>query len=616
MPFTKENKQRDQYKFYRDPYRILGIPLFILFLLFSLLSIRIIIDLRTQELKINLQNLDDRQDVGRSLSLLLRYRILSDRFTKGESSNDTDDSLSEIKKESVLLTIQSSQKDTTLLQLTSFDWMKLPVISFINFLSFLFGTKSIQGEFNDLGGSLLEVGNKYEIQRKYNEARYAYETASNYFRENNLNEKLAYSELHRAFCISLIGKIEDAIKIYSTIITSDIERDLILTAIELRKLLFEIVRRTKKADKIEDPVSRGESLFRLAKYQDAIDLFNKIEGTSTEEKKPKLYYFRGRSYEEIGYIDNALNDYRKVIKEYSFTIWSKRANKRIFVNGVLYSNKEDIKEEAKKLAIELQDTAFLDQVEKISISINHDDLLKPISNSKNTIKALKKINKETNINLEIPILKKKSFFFKLRKKDEKEPLVEEKNPLEEEENKHLVEKEKKRILESHKKNAIKLKRKGDEASKKEKYSLAINIFKKGEKKYKEFYDWNALIVTAKKYHNVQVKKLKKQQKQEEKEKYLKELVTKKEKAKNMLKDNNELISIKSREDALVELLVQKEPVYIIFLKNGKRIPGYILNEYDHSMELATVKKTILIKKKNIVAKILTTSIEEFRDSAK
>jgi len=116
-------------------------------------------------------------------------------------------------------------------------------------------------------------------------------------------------------------------------------------------------------------------------YRNAIKNFSfflqsNIEG---DKREAEVRFFKGRSHEELGELEEAVIEYRGTIRIDKTKKWAREANRRILMLGEFYDYKKKMTEEAEKQLAAYQDGNFLSRIDRfkgmMSESSIRDELL-------------------------------------------------------------------------------------------------------------------------------------------------------------------------------------------------------------------------------------------------
>jgi len=463
-----------------DLYKIVGIPLVLLILVGGLALMGAVTELRIKELKLAMQDLDDNQGAGRSIGLIVRYNMIKNRMlSKAEIASD-------YLNEGEMMAVLSGEFDNKSLRIDYFRFFEKPATVFVNALSFILGDKPIRNFSEDKGNKLIEVAYFFERKRKFKKASKVYEAAIRYFEDDPKN--LAYIYLHRGFCLSLTGERIKALIDYDSVIKLVPNGEMKITAQKLKNFLTEVQTKLAIVEKLVTSVSKGKAFYDLMAYNKAIETMNEMERNNIRTQK--LYFYRGRAYEEIGNTKKALADYRKVISISKYTLLATNANRRIFMLGSYYSSDVSLKKESKKNAVTMHDETFIKKSEVVAKAVD----TKKVSEIKKDIytkKAIEFVNEKTDAKLEVPKIVEAEETFSMSSgevttKDLEKEIIE----------KNETKKPDESIKEDKTPQAKKLKDDADGLLSNKDYDGAIAKYTQGKTLMKSYTNWDQLIASA------------------------------------------------------------------------------------------------------------------------
>ncbi len=330
-----------------DVRKWIVLPLLLLFLIISMVFMQVIAELREKELKISLEDLEDGKGSGRSVGLIARYLAARNRLqttTEGTSAY-----LDEIK--SVATFFQNFSREDA--PLKYFPFLEKPGIYLVNIISTLMATSPLQSIKQNRGRKILEIAYFFERKREYSKAVLAYNAALKYYGEQFPEASYAY--LHRGFCRALLGERESALADYSAVIRGTPSGDFGITAEILLRLLSDMGKETANLDAMVNSISKGEAYYRLMAYQKAISTFTMVPDSG---KSQRVFFFRGRSYEETGRTGEAISDYHKVLQIDPSTKYGRDANRRLYMLSMTYGKIDKLKSDTIANAGKLGDDAF------------------------------------------------------------------------------------------------------------------------------------------------------------------------------------------------------------------------------------------------------------------
>ena len=140
-----------------------------------------------------------------------------------------------------------------------------------------------------------------------------------------------------------------------------------LTAEVLISYLQDINVKLKKVERMKKSVKKGEAYYRLMAYSQAIETMNALEKSGASQK---LYFYRERSFEEVGDTKKAISDYRKAIAMNQSSSLAKNANRRLYLLGSVYGDSAKLKNESQQNAVKLKDTSFIKKSSAISNAVD------------------------------------------------------------------------------------------------------------------------------------------------------------------------------------------------------------------------------------------------------
>ena len=349
-----------------DIYKTFGIPLVVIIVLFTLILVQGITSLRIKELRIHLQRIGEESGSKSNLALVAKYRQLQDgtaRDFEGQSNY-----LSEAEFMSIIAASPEDKIETQGLV----SYFEGPTLFFVNALSYVFGTKRIQDSSEDEKRALLTLAIFYERKRQYLNAIKVFSTAIEAFQGEP--DKITFSLLHRGFCFFMLGENQRAKDDYQAIISIDPSGEEGVIAELFLSQMNEVSRKVRAIRKQKDSVRKGLDYYKIMTYTKAIQTFDKIE--KKREATDELYFYRGRAYEEIGFVKNAVKNYQKVIKQDPDSRLAQKSYQRLYILGAYYEGNQKLKEKAeKKLAI-LGDDTFIRESRSIEKNVEADRITK------------------------------------------------------------------------------------------------------------------------------------------------------------------------------------------------------------------------------------------------
>ena len=368
-----------------DLYKILGIPLTTILLIFIFILLEGMTSLRIKELKINLQRIGADSTRRSNMALLAKHKQLQNGSTE-KTNND----LSEMEVMSILA--NKKQKEIKIEGFTRY--LETPILFVVNTLSSIFGSPMIKNMNDDKRQGLLILASFYERKRYYLKAIKIFSINISFFEKER--DKIAFSFLHRGFCFAMLGENKRAKQDYEATIALRKNHEEGAIAELLLQQLVKISKKVKQIKKKKDSVDKGLDYYQITTYTKAIQVFNKIE--KKEKTNEQLYFYRGRAYEEIGFIKNAVKDYQEIIKKSPQSTFAKKAYRRLYILGAYYEGNQKLKEKAEKRLTKLGDNIFIKKSQNIE-KVAETTLIAKLPKTKSIQEAAKIVEEEINVKI-------------------------------------------------------------------------------------------------------------------------------------------------------------------------------------------------------------------------
>ena len=360
----------------------------VVFVLLALLFMGKVADVRIRELEYALQDMNPERSASASLSLISRYKILQKRLS---GSTDTkEDFFAE--SESLAIAAGGLLANNKSAELSAIDTLSIKVV---NFFSIITGGDKVRDFKDEKGEEILRVAFLYERQRDYEKAITAYDTASGYFKEDK--ERLSYIFLHKGFCLALKNDTEQAISSLRLSQGLDPNGDNGRTSAALLAFLLNLQNQMNSVIAMKESTEKGELLYRMMSYSQAVETLNTVTRQKTDQK---ALFYRGRSQEELGNTQSAIQDYRAVIAMDAKSEWGIKANRRLYLLGSFYTANAKLAEESQKNAVATKDTNIFDQtrVLKETSEIEKLESIEKEESVQNTIETIKEFKEEIKEN--------------------------------------------------------------------------------------------------------------------------------------------------------------------------------------------------------------------------
>ena len=259
------------------------------------------------------------------------------------------------------------------------------VVNLVRFISF-----SEKLTFVEDSASIYKIQYGFYLERskKFSQAIKIYEDISKKYKKNNSNEN-GFVLLHLGFCYAMTGSTDKALEklytteeIFSGTQFADYARLLINVLIENNK-------RARSIDSLPISVSEKANLYyENGRYQETIASLDKIENRNSEEN-----FIRARSFEELGNVSSATEEYIKLIEKKDNQKVVLQANRRVYLIGKLYENNKDLTDYSENNARKIGDEQFIKTVESASNLIKSSTIIEKLSSPDNsTISSSDELN--------------------------------------------------------------------------------------------------------------------------------------------------------------------------------------------------------------------------------
>jgi tetratricopeptide (TPR) repeat protein len=325
-----------------------------------LLFNRDLIDVRMSELDYLLGKAAKLTNIPNATNILGRYELIKRRIETGERNIDN------YEFEARIQVLAQEDQKLNLDHVQKARLYVLPVKPMLRALRLAMGKQLIDPQDEHTALSALELGYLLERNRKYTKAIEKYDQV---LTMQGLSPEIESTVLlHKAFCNSMLNDYEGTKQILRRIIHDYPETEASIISWKLLSFLTSIEGRRREVEVSgRSDFDLGKEYYLLVDYRKAIEHLSAfLEENETDTRVPEARYYRGRSHEELGEIDEALDDYIDVILFEESTLWAKEANRRRLMLGEFYDEGEEVSGKARAQASEYQDDSFLDMVEHYS----------------------------------------------------------------------------------------------------------------------------------------------------------------------------------------------------------------------------------------------------------
>ncbi len=344
----------------------LTIPLVILLFAFTVILNRDLIDIRISELNYLLGQAAHVEEAVNTLSIVSKYELIKRRIEHGEGK------VANYTFEAKMLALTSEER----FSVSTDEKQKnlLPVRLILRGLRFILGKENINPVEDKEIFDLLEIAYYQERNRNYSEAIKKYDQVMLTKKEMR-PEIHAVVLLHKAFCHSMLNEYEESKQIFELIINEYPNTEAGILAWKLLDFLRAIEKKREMLKQDELPTfDSGKQCYLLMDYESSIKLFSEfLKQEPDNPNSVEAHYFKGRSHEELGEVEEALEEYNRVIQLDENNRWALESNRRLFMLGRFYEQGEQIALNARHYLSDRQDNGFINNVEEYAggVSISY-----------------------------------------------------------------------------------------------------------------------------------------------------------------------------------------------------------------------------------------------------
>jgi len=327
-----------------------------------------LIDIRLEEIKYLLGTIAAKEDASNTFGIVAKYELIKRRMLYGEE-NVTNYEL-EAKVQALTSDKQLDEHQNT----WTIKAYRVPIRIVLNCIRVLQGKKIINPKEDDKIFAVLQIAYFYERNRKFNEALKSYEEILN---NTALSPDLrAAVMVHKAFCFSMLSDYSRSKKVYEETIAMFPNTEAGILSWKLLDFIQSIEKEREKLGKTAlGEMEKAKQFYLLMDYRNAIkNLSVFIGNNSKSDALAEARFFKGRSHEELGEIEEAILEYRRIIQTDKSKTWARQANRRMLMLGAFYEQQKQIAEEAKRQLESYKDQTFLSNIEKYSYMISQTSI--------------------------------------------------------------------------------------------------------------------------------------------------------------------------------------------------------------------------------------------------
>lgn len=336
-----------------------------------------LIDIRMEEIRYLLGTIAAKEDVSNTFGIVAKYELIKRRMLYGEEN------LTNYQLEAKVAALTTVKQLNEHKNSWSFKVYRIPVRLILNSIRILQGKQIINPKEDDKIFAILEIAYFYERNRKFIEALKSYEEILS--NSALVPELRAAVMVHKAFCYSMLSDYSKSKKVYEDVIAQFPNTEAGILSWKLLDFIQSIEREREKLNKTNmSEMDKAKQFYLLMDFRNAIKSLSIFIGNnpaSTEVAEARFY--KGRSHEELGEIDEAILEYRRIMKTDMTKNWARQANRRMLMLGEFYEQQKQIAEEAKKQLEAYKDQTFLSNIEKYSSMVSNNSIKEEILKNSN-----------------------------------------------------------------------------------------------------------------------------------------------------------------------------------------------------------------------------------------
>jgi tetratricopeptide (TPR) repeat protein len=282
------------------------------------------------------------EGLANGLGIVMRFELIRRRLQLGESP---------LENYALEARLQAVASDTPAIAEAEPPAEELLLASLFAFTRRLIGEEPLPKK-RSLTLSDLERAYLWERNRRYPAALEIYDRL---LTERDTAPRLKpVIELHRAFCLGMIGELEEARATARELTTVEPGSGVVAVAREMIRFLDLIVATQRRIrDEAEGPFELGRRLYFAMDYTGSTAVFGEFLGRQAgDPRSAEARYYMARSIEELGGIEEAVREYRRAVLLDPEGSWAREANRRLVMIGSFYRNDPELSERA-TLALQL-----------------------------------------------------------------------------------------------------------------------------------------------------------------------------------------------------------------------------------------------------------------------
>jgi TonB family protein len=327
-----------------------------------------LVEIRIQEIDYLLGKVAADHEASNALGIVAKYELIKRRLEHGE------DDVKNYEFEAKMQALTSGDVFTHEKPGTMHKLYLVPVRAAVNGIRLALGKEIINPQEENKIFHVLEIGYFWERTRKYLDAIKIYEQV---LEAQGLTPEVRSAVLlHMGFCHSMTSDYASAKQIYERVINQYPNTDGGMLAWKLLEFIdaMEHKREKVKTTRLGD-FDLAKQYYLLMDYRNAIKYFGRfLHKNESSPRVAEARFYKGRAHEELGEVQEAIDEYRRVLRMDKSKRWAREANRRVLMLGEFYQHENQMAEEARRQLSAYQDQSFAGNVERFADMVSDESL--------------------------------------------------------------------------------------------------------------------------------------------------------------------------------------------------------------------------------------------------
>ncbi len=353
-----------------------------------------LIEVRVDEIRYHVGKIAVDEHAAKTFGIVAKYELIKRRMLHGEEDVEN----YEMEARVAALT-SSDESEEERRRKKSRAVYHAPVRGMLNLIRFAVGKEKVNPVEENRVLKALEIGYFWERNRKYPEAISIYDTVLSM---PAVDAEIKAAVLaHKAFCHSMMSEYDVSKDIYERVITIYPNTQAGILAWKLLDFLesMEKERERVRKETLSD-FERAKQFYLLMDYRNAIrhfSIFLQEKGFSRLAMEAR--FFKGRSHEELGEVQEATTEYGYIIRKDKSRRWARQANRRMIMIGEFYEHKQQMAEEARRQLAAYKDEGFMNHIDQLTELVGESSLRKELMAQGGAGRAQNRVGSEEVLSL-------------------------------------------------------------------------------------------------------------------------------------------------------------------------------------------------------------------------